>query len=459
MLAGRQRVGVAVSGGADSVALLHALRELCPDRPLSVIHVNHSLRGAESDLDEEFVRGLAGQLRLRLFCRREDVAEAARSAGWNIEEAGRRCRYEYFRRLIEDQAVGVVATAHTRSDQAETLLFRLLRGAAGNGLGAIRPVREPGIVRPMLDVSREEVLAYLRSSGIAWREDASNADPRFARNRLRQSLLPMLARDWNPNIESILANTADWAMEEGRFWRHRLRALLDRCVREGPDAVLLDVAPARDLLPAEQRRLVDAIVRSPRLGAGAASFGHIEAVRALIASQAGTGSVDLPGLRVERSFRTIRFAARRAGERCAYDLPLSVPGSTALPGRGDGVICARLLTVPATQGLYNETDSALLDWDRIPRLLRVRNWRAGDRYRPVGRGSSRKIKELFRRAQVSAWRRTGWPVVTAADTPDSREQIVWAREFGAAHGLSPSAATRRVLALDELGLSDAARVS
>ncbi len=459
MLDGCWRVGVAVSGGADSVALLHALRELWPDRPLAVIHLNHSLRGSESDLDEEFVRGLAGSLGHPLFVRRNDVRAAARVRDGNLEQAGRRCRHEYFRELLSDRVVGAVATAHTRSDQAETVLFRLLRGSGGNGLSAIHPVRRPGIVRPMLDVSRDEVLTYLRSSGHAWREDASNADPGFARNRLRHLLLPLLARDWNPNVEAILATTADWALEEERYWRDRIEKLRDRCVRQVQGALLLDADAVRSLLPAEQRRLVHAIVRSPELGARGASFRHIEAVRSLIATPVGSGIIDLPAVRVERSFGTLRFCARGAVRPCSYDVPLPVPGCAAVPGEPGGSLRARLLAVPETQVLYNESNSALLDWDRVPSPLRLRNWRAGDRYRPAGQESSRKIKDLFRSSRVSVWKRAGWPVITASDAPASHAQIVWAREFGPAHGLSPTAATRRVLALDELGRSDAGGVS
>ena len=459
MFEGCQRIGVAVSGGADSVALLHALKQLYPDCPLAAIHLNHSLRGPEADLDEELVRSLAASLAVPVFVRRDDIAAAARLVGGNIEEHGRRSRYRYFGELVEAGAVNVVATAHTRSDQAETVLFRLLRGSGGHGLSAIHSVRDPGIVRPMLDVSRDEILAYLRASGLDWREDSSNADPSFARNRIRHSLLPALARDWNPNIESVLANTADWALEEERFWRGRVSELMNRCVREEQGAVLLQVESVRELLPAEQRRLVDAIVRTQYLDGGSASFGHIEAVRALVAAPAGSGSLDLPGLRVERSFDIIRFARRGGEPPGAFDLPLPVPGHAVVPGGDGGELRARLLTHPEAQALYNEAESALLDWDCVPRLLRVRSWRAGDRYRPAGHGAPRKVKELFHSARVSAWRRAGWPVVTASDTPASREQIVWVREFGPAHGLSPTAATRRILALDEPGGSDAGFVS
>lgn len=455
MFAGSVSIGVAVSGGADSVALLHALQQLLPDRSLSAVHLNHRLRGSESDLDEEFVRGLAEGLGLRVFVRRQDVAEAAGSVGGNLEQAGRQCRYDYFRQLISDGACDVVATAHTRSDQAETVLFRLLRGSGGNGLSAIWPVRRPGIVRPMLDVSRSEVLDYLRCAGLSWREDASNADPGYARNRLRHSLLPLLGREWNPNVEGVLSNTADWALEEERYWGRRVAELQERCVREDSVGLLLDVEAARAIQVAEQRRLVDAILRRPQFCPGRAGFEHIEAVRDLIRSPAGSGALDLPGVRAERSFGEILFVPRSGDRPAEFDLPLLVPGLARLPGEPAASVRTRLLGAPSGETLYNTGDSAFLDWDRVPRLLRVRNWQAGDRYRPVGQNASRKIRDLFRRSRVSAWRRAGWPVVTASNDAVEPGRIVWARQFGPAQELIATASSRHVLALDELYGSDA----
>ena len=450
MFAGRENIGVAISGGADSVALLHALRQILPDRRISAVHVNHLWRGSDSDPDEELVRRLAGELGTGLFVRREDVAVIATSSGWNIEATGRRCRYRYFRELIEQGACDVVATAHTRSDQAETVLFRLLRGSGGNGLSAIWPALRPGIVRPMLDVSRSDVLDYLRGAGLSWREDASNADPAFARNRLRHSLLPLLGRDWNPNIEGILSNTADWALEEERYWQRRLEELERRCVREDSSGILLNVEAARGLHTAEQRRLLDAILRRPRFRPGRAGFEHVDAVRDLIRSPVGSGVVELPGARAERSFGEIRFVPQPRGAAAKFDLPLPVPGFARLPGEPAGSVRTRLLGAPDAQTLYNAKDSAFLDWDRVPRLLRLRSWRVGDRYRPVGQNAPRKIGDLFHRSRVSVWRRAGWPVVTASDDAAMPGCIVWARQFGPAHELAATASSRNVLVLDEL---------
>ncbi len=451
-----ERVGVAVSGGADSVALLHALALLYPRHELIVLHLNHCLRGDESDGDAEFVRELASELDCKAFVRREDVAAVAGEAGDNLEQAGRRCRYRFFRELLARGACEKVATAHTRSDQAETVLFRLLRGAAGAGLSGVRPVYRGRIVRPMLDVSRGEVIAFLRSRNIRWREDRSNEDLGLARNRLRHLLLPDLQRDWNPNVEEVLARTADWATEEEHFWRRRTAALWRRCVREESGGVVLDTEAARRLLPAEQRRLLREILRRRPMAAKAPGFLHIEKLRALIEAEAGTGAVDLPGGRAERSFDGILFRPHRGNVAVEYNLPLAVPGSVSVPGQAGLVLRTRLFSGARDAWEYNVQESALLDWDRVPKPLHLRNWHPGDSYQPTGHETPKKLKDLFQRHRISSWRRTAWPVLASPGA--GAERVVWARGFGPAAELAAGPGSASVLALDEQRGPDRAQV-
>ena len=453
MLAGSGRIGVAVSGGADSVALLHALGELYPARTFCVVHLNHCLRGSESDRDEAFVRALAERLGYACFVRRDNPADTRSGGSRNLEQAGRRCRYRFFRDLASDGSCRVVATAHTRSDQAETVLFRLMRGAAGTGLSGVWPALDGGIVRPMLDVSRSEVLDYLRARGTTWREDPSNSDPTFARNRLRHRLLPALRRDWNPRIEAALANTADWAVEEERYWRRRTAELRRSCVREFPGELLLDVKAAGALHPAELRRLLGSILNHPVLCGGPASFTHIEAVRSLVESRVGT-----PGGSAQRSFGTIRFRAGAGEASGGFDVPLPVPGVVQVPDGRNSALRTRLVVSLERAKLYNRAETALLDWDCVPGPLRLRNWRPGDRYRPTGMGSSTKIKDLFQRSRVSAWERAGWPVLVSADG-ERPARIVWARKFGPAREFAVRPGTRRVLAVDEMQGAERTTVS
>ena len=449
MFTGNGTIGAAVSGGADSVALLHALRTLFPERTIASVHLNHCLRGADSDADEAFVRKLAAQLGCEHFVRREDVS----LSGGNLERAGRHARYRFFEELLADGSCSEIATGHTQSDQAETVLFRLLRGACGGGLSGVWPVYGERIFRPMLDVTRGEVLEYLERSGLDWREDASNSDPCFARNRLRHGLLPQLRQEWNSNLDSVLAHTADWAVEEERFWNRRIAELGARCVEHGSAETILDVQQLQALGVAEQRRVLLAALRDPALGCSNFGFEHVESLRALVLAQCGSGVVELPGVRAERSFGHVRLRRQGATESAAYDLPLPVPGQVPLPGVDRCVISTRVLETASAAMLYDKKAIVLLDWDRVPKSLRLRSWRDGDRYNPAGSDSPRKIKDLFQQSRISAWNRAGWPVVASDDADGGR--IVWARAFGPAREFAVRPTSRRALVVEELGADEA----
>jgi len=211
-----ERVGIAVSGGADSVALLRAMLELREELGvvLSVVHFNHGIRGAEGDADAEFVARLAREHKLQLHQARGDVPFFAKKWKLGTEAAARRLRYDLFRAVLAEGSASKIATAHTRDDQAETVLLRVLRGAGTRGTAGIHPVlkiENGAIIRPMLETSRSEVEAYLKSIGQDWREDSTNADVAYSRNRVRHELLPLLERNYNPNIREVLSEAAEVA--------------------------------------------------------------------------------------------------------------------------------------------------------------------------------------------------------------------------------------------------------
>lgn len=446
-------IGVAVSGGADSVALLSALRALHESRRFAILHVNHGWRGAEADEDERFVRRLAEEFDCQFLVRRFSTDHAGTDSARNREECGRQWRYEFFREAIADGNCCVVATGHTQSDQAETVLFRLLRGAAGCGLSGIWPVREAQIVRPLLDVTRAEVLEYLNRGDITWREDATNEDRTFARSRLRHDLLPALRDEWNPNITAILANVADWAVEEERYWQQRTAELVKHRVQEESGGLSLETDIACVLSPAEQRRLLACMLHHPAVGARAVGFGHIEAVRELLLAPTGSGGVDVPGARAERSCGSILIRGRGIPVSREFDCTLPVPGCVSLPTDQNAYVRTRLLS-HAKEVAYNKIRCALLDWDLVSRPLRLRNWRPGDRYCPVGKSSAKKITDLFQRGRVPAWRRTAWPVVTCSD-PTGTDRILWARSFGPARDVVARPGASRLLVVDEFRESSA----
>src|SRR5882672_12164623 len=211
-----QRVGVAVSGGADSVALLLLLLELYQELGvvLSVVHFNHKLRGRASEKDEAFVAGLAEKFGLALHLGRGDVGSKAKRENANLEDAARRARYAFFKRLTEGGLVDCVATAHTADDQAETVLAHILRGTGLAGLGGIHPVTKGGIVRPLLGTRRGDLRKYLQAKRQTWREDATNRDTAKQRARMRKKLLPLLEKEFNPKSVQHLAELANAARED-----------------------------------------------------------------------------------------------------------------------------------------------------------------------------------------------------------------------------------------------------
>jgi tRNA(Ile)-lysidine synthase len=423
-----QKVAIAVSGGADSVCLLHALVELTPryGLQLAVLHLDHQLRGEESRADAAFVRDLAARLNLPFLLREADVAAAPD----NLEQAARQARLAFFRDVVAAGTAARIAVGHTRSDQAETVLYRFLRGSGTAGLSAIRPVTSEGVVRPLIEIERGEVLQFLCSRGIAWREDSTNADPAFARNRIRHRLLPQLTRDWNPALGQTLAHTADWALAEEEYWKAEIDRLASCHLIDKDGAVLVRADSLTGLPLAASRRLVRRALELVKTDLLGIDFRHIADILELAAGRLGTGRVQVPELDIQRSFEWLRISRRNqtAPAITSYHWAVTVPGTLQVPGT-DFAICLELIekaeTFETPECVYN-SEMGCLDWRRLSGSLELRNWKAGDQYQPSGSTGEAKIKTLFQQARIPVWERAHWPVLTDGDS------IVWARHFGPA---------------------------
>jgi tRNA(Ile)-lysidine synthase len=412
------RVAVAVSAGADSVALLRVLLELRTELGivLAVAHFNHGLRGEQSDADEAFVAELARERGLDFFAGHGSVADHALTSKLSIEAAGRELRYRWFVQLAEQQRLDSVATAHTLDDQAETVLLKFLRGAGTKGLAGIYPAIGVGdgkvrIVRPLLGVSREEVESYLDSLAQGWREDESNLDHRFLRNRVRHGLLPLLEREHNPKIRRLLNDVADTSRAEEDYWQGL--AEREAAARTNPNQFSLEGFAQLPL--ALQRRVLKHFAES---GGVTLDFGHVEKLRRCALGE-GT-RVELPGGRVvvrRKASLQWRAVAKEAGSAYCYTLP--VPGEIQ--------ITELRLTLRAeivSERLARELPpEELLSQALVGTELVVRNWRPGDRFWPAHSRSEEKLKRLFAEKHIAAEQRPQWPV--AID--DS--EIIWVRGF------------------------------
>jgi tRNA(Ile)-lysidine synthase len=306
---------VAVSGGPDSVALLRALRDARGSGPLTAAHLNHQLRGPESDADDAFVRELCQRLSIDCRIHRLDVRAAADVAKDNLEAVARRLRYDWLAQTAHEVGAAWVATGHTANDQAETVLHRLLRGTGLKGLRAIAARREltAGVclVRPLLAVTRAEVIAYLNELGQEYRQDSSNRDPARTRNRIRSQLLPLLMAEYNPRIISVLARLAGQAEEAFAGQASEARVLL--AAAELPRAAEVLVFDAASLAAAP-RALLREMFRLvwEREGWPMAAMGFEAWERVAEVALGETAAAEFPGgVRVQWRERVVQVQARR----------------------------------------------------------------------------------------------------------------------------------------------------
>lgn len=443
MLRRGDRVGVAVSGGADSVCLAAVLRELSGRLgiELHLLHLNHGLRGAESDGDAEFVASLAAEWGLPCTLGRVDLL----GVEGNLEQEARRARQRFFTQSARTLGLRRVATGHTLSDQAETVLFRLVRGTGPAGLIGILPVTAEGLIRPLLEIESADVRLWLGSRGLWWREDSSNTDPRFRRNVLRRRILPELEERVRPGSARALARLATLAAVEEDYWRGAAEAALAGTL-SGESQLVFQTTELAKLHPALARRVLR--LGLERVAGSLRGFTqqHIERLYHLAAADRGHGRVVLPRVFAERSFEWLKLSTGRPEARPEWSLPAGGPG--LLPGVGlslevvdepDGC------RVPANgaECLYN-VGRDWLDFDLLTFPLLVRNMRAGDTYQPVGSERPRKLAELFQSARIPSWNRLGWPIILSAD------RIVWSRRFGAAAWAAAGPGARRALRVVEV---------
>jgi len=419
-------VVVAVSGGPDSVALLDILLGL-PDLRLSLVvaHLNHCLRGAESDGDERFVADLAESRGIPFVCERVDVQDLSLRERLSLEDAGRRARYEFFDRVAARYGARSVALAHHADDQAETLLLRLLRGAGVTGLAAMSPRRDGRYVRPLLSLSRQEIEGYLHARGIPSRVDSSNADTAFLRNRIRHELIPHLAR-FNPEISRRLAVTADLLAADEEVLESVAAEALGRTVREeSAGRMTLDVTKLLREMRGVRYRIYRRALALVGGGLMGVSFSHVRQIDDLVHSQKPNLRVVVPGgITVVRAYDVVNFSAGDVEAVCEGEFHVEGPGCYPLPGGGELVVEVAL---PPDDVPTLPPERACFDLDSAPFPWVVRGFRPGDRIRPLGMTGTRKVKDLFIDEKVPLGLRRLVPLVF------SNGELVWVCGFRTGH--------------------------
>lgn len=439
---------VAVSGGADSVCLLHILFKLRDELgiTLHVAHLDHQLRGAESEDDARHVADLASNLGIPASIEKRDVAAYQASQGLSLEEAAREVRYAFLAEVAERVGAGRVALGHTLDDHVETVLMHIIRGTGTRGLTGLKPrvtLRFSGksltIVRPLLMLSRAETGSYCRDYGLVPRLDATNRSLSMLRNRIRLELLPQL-KQYNPQIIEALLRLAEIAGDDISFMDAECARVWNEVAQEQDRAVFLDKKGFLALPSAIQRNLLRTCAEKLLGDIKDVEARHIEEITEALAKPAGK-RISLPRgltfvIEYERYVLTADETALSPFPSLEGEFPLTIPGETVLPGWTVEAAIEKPQTVKS-QDAYR----AYLDLGRTGDRLVVRDWRAGDRFQPQGMSRTKKVGEFMIDARIPRDWRKQVPIVC------SPEQVVWVVGWRIDDRVKVTENTKRVLCL------------
>ncbi len=435
-----ETVLVAVSGGADSLALLYGLHALHTQLNcrFHVVHLNHCLR-PDAAAAADFVQQHASHLDVPCTVRRADVPRLVKKWKLSVEAAGRKARYQFYETVCTEVGATKVALGHHHDDTAETVLMNLIRGSGATGLKGIPPVRDLKIIRPLVGVTRQQIEAYLVSIGVTPQHDATNTDRRYLRNRIRHELIPLLENNYNPNIRTRLSRTADVLGAESEYLDTIARAGVEACrisdtgKTAGPNSVILHRTKFRAYHVAVQRRMLRQSVAEMLGDMNDLYFMHYEAMLNLIEGNAPNATLALPkSLRFRRTYQHLVFERFTSadllltGATNSFTYPLVVPGKTFIPAL-KAEITVEVGDVPSHEMLTPSDGKfeATLDYKKLKETfvaaspLIVRNRQRGDRFQPYGMQGRKKIKDFLIDAKVPRYERNSIPLLVCED------QVLW----------------------------------
>jgi len=421
MLQPGDRILVAVSGGPDSLGLCHLLYRLRRRHNVGLIvgHVHHGLRGAEADTDARFVQDLGDRLELPVVVRQLDVRSWQKKHGGSLQMAARTLRYNCLREVMAETGAAKLALGHHADDQAEEVLLRLFRGAGQRGLAGMPACTRGGVIRPLLECYRHEIMAYLERHGLTYRQDSSNLKPWCQRNRLRLELLPNLEANFNSKLGATLVRTSKIFKEEEEFWGSLVQSWLNR--HSGHDdsgGRRLPITPLLETHPAMQRRLLRKVIELVKGNLKGFGFHHTESLMRLCRSHSANSRIDLPGgVVAEKNYDWLTVARRHeTAEDFFYDIP--GPGMHLLPLLNHRME-VRFLASDRTTQFSTDPAEAIMDRDRVSLPLFLRPSKSGDRFRPLGLGGTKKVKDFFIDLKVPKSQRRQIPILC------SKDHILW----------------------------------
>lgn len=399
---------VAVSGGMDSVVLLHLLRHISITRPLTlqVAHLDHQIR-SESSADAAFVRRMCDRWQLPCVIECCHVPALAEQGGISLEMAGRQARRDFLQRVACHCGADVIALGHHQDDQVETFLLRLVRGSGVSGLAAMATKSERWW-RPLLASSRQQIADYAQQHGLSWVEDVSNQDRHFVRNRLRHDVVPQL-KLLNPRFAERIQEVSIQIQAEEDYWQLQVDDLFPGLVTTDSDGLRLSRTALLQCHPALRLRLLREALRRIRGDLQGVESLHLHAMDALLNGSRSQAQLDLPGCWVARRYETLWLRCFPPAAPSAFDRPVVVPGRTPLP---DG---RTLITTiePVSKG--ETVDGIELDLEQLKEPLRVRSWCHGDRFAPQGMAGHKRLKRFFSDTRMELEQRLSVPLLVSGD--------------------------------------------
>ncbi|MCJ7595459.1 MAG: tRNA lysidine(34) synthetase TilS [Desulfobacterales bacterium] len=439
MIAPKDGIIVALSGGPDSVCLLHVLHELKDelDVRLVVAHYDHGLRPDEDEAETQFTRDLAASLNLPFETEKASCLFEGRPP--SLEEKARNARYAFLERVRKKAQAHKIALGHNLNDQAETVIMRLLRGSGPSGLAGIPPMRNKTIIRPLIQVRREEIEAFLAARNLSYVTDSSNLQARYLRNRIRQEVIPLLT-SYQPRLVEHLGQMAETLRGENEYLDQIAEDWLNREAAPGPGGELsVPLSAFAGLIRPLRNRVTRRIIKRVKKDLRRISHEHIQSVSILAGAARPQGVLNLPkGMTIIKSYDRLHFTASRPAKAGPFNYSLSGPGTIHLEEIGRTLSIEEMETA-GDLGLEAPPGIAYLDADKLQYPLLLRNFRPGDRFMPLGMKGHKKVKAFFADLKIPSYLRNATPILIYRDTP------VWICGFRIDERFKVTPLTRKVL--------------
>lgn len=434
------KIVVGVSGGADSLVLLHVLNEISPvfSLKLAVAHVHHGLRGKDADRDADFVEKICRDWQIPFYLKKVDVRELAYNWGISEEEAGRKVRYEFFDQVLRDIKGQKIALAHHRDDQAETILYHLIRGTGPKGLQGMKPVRDGRIIRPLLQISKKEIEEYCREKGLKYRVDATNKDTVYARNRIRNVVIPYIQKHFNPNFSESLIRLGDILQEEEEFLSYYSEQMFKKWVRVAYGEASIPLEFLNRCPKAIRRRIIRLAVEKLVNNMIDISYTHVEQVVNMALYSSAGSSLDLPGnLKIRKDYEALVLSNDE--KTCSipfFQYPITIPGRVFIKELDIEITCQR---TEKPDVLHKGPRCIYVDADKIKGSLWIRNRKDGDRFQPLGMKGTKKLKDYFIDKKVPRSQRDAIPLVV------DENSIIWVAGYQLNENYKITSKTRNII--------------